>query len=229
MMRAVELRSKLRSSLSIHTALALGAGVVAAIAFLEVAGEVLEGEAMAFDRPVSLWLHRFDSRTLDQVMRALTFLGSVPAIIAVVALVAAWAMLRGARSLAGVLVAVASVAEGLNVLLKLLFQRPRPDIVSKILVPDSYSFPSGHAMVSTAVYGMVAVTIARLAPRLRRPLYTITPVVVLLIGVSRVFLGVHWPTDVLAGFAAGGLVLAAVDLALWRARRSSSGRVGAHS
>lgn len=78
----------------------------------------------------------------------------------------------------------------------------------------SNSFPSGHTMVATAVYGMTAIVIARLRPGLRVPVYGSAPFLVLFIGISRVFLGVHWPTDVLAGFAAGGLVLVAGTLAI---------------
>ena len=66
---------------------------------------------------------------------------------------------------------------------------------------------------------MTVVVVARLSPRLRVPLYIVTPICVLFIGLSRIFLGVHWATDVLAGFAAGGLVLVIGILALGRAHR----------
>jgi undecaprenyl-diphosphatase len=73
-------------------------------------------------------------------------------------------------------------------------------------------------MVSTAVYGIAAFVAARLWPRLRWPLYVGMPLLVLIIGISRVYLGVHWPSDVLAGFAAGGLILLAGRLALGQGR-----------
>jgi membrane-associated phospholipid phosphatase len=175
---------------------------------------LLVKEATAFDHAVSLWLHHLDSPSADIVMRVFTFLGSPWAIAAVVALVAAWAIRSRARPLAGVLIAVALVAEGLTFLLKMAFQRTRPDLFAAIAVPRSYSFPSGHAMLATAVYGMAAVVATRLRPSLRLPLAIITPLFVVLVGLSRVFLGVHWPTDVLAGFAAGGTVVVAGVLAL---------------
>ncbi len=215
-MKGAELFSKLRRSFFALTAVPLAAGVLAAVAFLEVAEEVLEGDATAFDHSVSLWLHGFDSPALTTVMRVFTFLGSAPAVIGTTFLVAAWALRSAARGLAGVLVAVASVAEGLNLLLKGAFQRQRPDLFTEIVAPKSYSFPSGHAMAAAAVYGMAAVVVARLRPSLRRPLCIFTPLFVLVVGMSRAFLGVHWPTDVLAGFAAGGLVLVAGVLALDR-------------
>ncbi len=207
-----------------RTAVALAVGVVAAVAFLWITEEVLEGAATPFDRSVSLWLHGFDSAALDGVMRAFTFLGSGAVITGVVALVAAWGLQHRRRAIVGVLVAVAAVAEGMNLLLKLLFHRSRPDLFSEIALPASYSFPSGHAMVSTAAYGMVTLVIAQLEPKLRFPLYISTPFLILVIGISRVYLGVHWPTDVLAGFAAGGMLLVAGKLALRRFRpRTSAG------
>lgn len=208
--------AKVKTSLSTRAAVPLGAAVVAVVVLCEVAEDVLQGEATPFDHSVSLWLHHFDSPATDAVMRVFTFLGSTPAIIAVVTFVAVWAFRRTTRAVAGVLVAVMSVAEGLNILLKVLFQRPRPDLFSEIVAPRSYSFPSGHSMVAAAVYGMTAIVIARLRPGLRPLLYVTAPFLVLFIGISRVFLGVHWPTDVLAGFAAGGLVLVAGKLALGR-------------
>jgi undecaprenyl-diphosphatase len=218
--RARVLLRRLSSSLFTRTAVLLAAGAVAAIAFIEVVENVLQEEATPFDHAVSLWLHNFDSPVTDVAMRVFTFLGSSPAVICVVVLVAAWAVRRHARALAGVLVAVASVAEGLNLLLKVLFQRPRPDLFIEVVAPESYSFPSGHAMVAAAAYGVTAVVIARLRPRLRVPLYIVTPIYVLFIGLSRIFLGVHWATDVLAGLAAGGLVLVAGVLALGRFHRA---------
>jgi undecaprenyl-diphosphatase len=165
---------------------------------------------------------------VDDAMRALTRLGSGWFLLLVVVAVAGWAIHRRARALAGVLVAVAVAAEGLNVLLKLLLHRARPDLW-ELVVPNSYSFPSGHAMVSTAVYGMAAFVAARLWPRLRWPLYIGMPLVVLVIGISRVYLGVHWATDVLAGFAAGGLLLLAGRLALGHPRlRTSVSAAGSH-
>jgi hypothetical protein len=102
------------------------AGVVAAFVFLEIAEEVLEGHATQFDRSVSLWMHSLDSPVADKLMRAFTWFGSSYFLVAVVALVAAWLLERKAGLLAGLLVAVACAAQGLNVLLKVLFHRSRP-------------------------------------------------------------------------------------------------------
>ena len=193
--------------LSLRTSALLAAGLVALAAFAGITRWVIEGNSTGFDRSVSLWAHGFDDPTLDILMRAITFLGAGPAVVGFVVVGAALALWRNGRVPAGVLVAVAVVAEILNVSLKHLFQRARPDLFSKIALPTSYSFPSGHALVSAAVYGMAAIVVARLYPRLRAPLYLGALLLVFLIGLSRVYLGVHWPTDVLGGFALGGFVL----------------------
>lgn len=214
MNQRIAVMSRLVHSPFLRLIAALGAAMTAALVFVEIAEEVREGEATAVDRAISLWLHQFDSPALDVLMRAFTFLGSPRALVAVVAVFAAWVLSRRRWVLAGLIVSVSLAAAVLNALLKALFERPRPDLFFEIMSPNSYSFPSGHAMASTATYGMVAVVIAHLHPRLRWAIYLLASILVLLIGVSRVFLGVHWPSDVLGGFAAGGLLVIAGTIAL---------------
>jgi len=105
------------------------------------------------------------------------------------------------------LIAVIAADEALNFYLKHLFERPRPQLFSEIAALHTYSFPSGHAMAAVSIYGMIAVVIARLEPRLRPWIpFAVVPVI-LLIGLSRIYLGAHWITDVLAGYAAGATLL----------------------
>ena len=107
------------------------------------------------------------------------------------------------------------IAAGLlNRLLKLTFARDRPALDPVIPLPESHSFPSGHAMSALAVYGAIAAVVIALAPRARAAVLAVTVPLVLAIGLSRVYLGVHWPLDVLAGFAAAVPVLAATLLLL---------------
>lgn len=217
--------SRIRRSLSLRTALALGIGTASAIVFVEIADEVLEGESAGFDRDVAHWIQGLDAPTLRASMRVITEIGSVEAIVAVVVVVALWALLRRSRALAGVLVAVALVTEALNWTLKSVFRRERPEGYLLDVVPlTSFAFPSGHAMVSTAVYGTAAIVVARLRPSLAPLIYVVTALLVLAIGFSRIVLGVHWTTDVLAGFAAGGFVLIGARLALSRVRGSPPAR-----
>ncbi len=174
--------------------------------FAKLAEDVVNRESSAFDAAVFTALHRFATPWLDRVMTFLSALGSPPAIVAIVLAALAWCLDRSDRRAAAVLAAVAASTEALNWLLKSAFHRTRPPLAAAAL-PASYSFPSGHAMAAAGIYGVVAVILARLEPRLRRPLAWSTPPLTLLIGISRVYLGQHWATDVLAGFAAGVAIL----------------------
>jgi undecaprenyl-diphosphatase len=195
-------------------AITVGAGVLATVAFAGVAGIVLWQGTTQFDHSLMLWFRALDNPATSLVMRAASISGSVPVVIVVMALVATWAFRQKAGRLGAVLLSVVLSADLLNVLLKMAFQRPRPDLFLEIVQPASFSFPSGHTMGSTAAYGLAVFVVAWLRPSLRAPLYVLTPVLVLLIGISRVFLGVHWPTDVLAGFAVGVLMVVIGKLAL---------------
>ncbi len=180
-----------------------GVAVAAAIVFVEIAEEVVEGNADPIDRAIALAMHRLDSGPLDTVMRTITHAGSWPAIAVAVAGSCIWALHRRNRAAALVFVVNALIAEGSNSLLKLLFARRRPNLFDELAIPASYSFPSGHAMMSTAVYGTIAVIVIALRARHRAVTTAGVVLLVLAVGTSRVYLGVHWPTDVVAGFAAG--------------------------
>jgi undecaprenyl-diphosphatase len=93
----------------------------------------------------------------------------------------------------------------LNVVLKAFLARPRPDIVPHLVASSGSSFPSGHAMIAAAVYLTIGIMLAETQKRrvVRTYLTAFFAIVVLLIGVSRVYLGVHWPSDVLAGWIVG--------------------------
>ncbi len=106
---------------------------------------------------------------------------------------------------------------------RLAFQRTRPSLW-ELATLHSYSFPSGHAMAALAIYGMVAVIVVRRWPRLRWPIMMGACVMIVAIGVSRVYLGHHWATDVLAGYAAGAFILAGGVYVLERVARSPSDR-----
>lgn len=191
-------------------------------AFLEIAGEVLDGDA----RSVDLWiLHRL--RTGDQHlsplgpvwlqdgMRDITALGS-PAVLTLT-VGAVWGFLVLARQWRMAWLALGSAAGGLLVasMLKFAFSRARPDAVFHATMASGYSFPSGHSMMSAVVFLTMAALVARLTSRARLKLYVMTVGLVLsgLVGLSRVYLGVHWASDVAAGWAAG----AAWALVCWLA------------
>jgi undecaprenyl-diphosphatase len=203
----VALERRLPKGLSLSTLILLLAGLGALGLFLEISHEVSQRDTSDIDRAVSLDVHALDCAPMDVLMRVFTFMGSAPFAIPFIVVVSAWCLRRGARRAAVTFIGVAGAAEGLNVILKSFFGRARPNLFEEIATLHSYSFPSGHSMASAAVYGMAAVVITRLEPQLTGALAIVAPLLVFLIGFSRIFLGVHWMTDVIAGFAAGAFLV----------------------
>ena len=184
----------------------------ALLGFAALAGEVLEGDTHAFDRAVMLALRNpadpsdpIGPRWLEEVARDVTSLGGNAILLAVTLAVIGFLVLLRRRS-AALLVAI-SVGGGtaLSSLLKLGFQRPRPDLVPHAVEVYTASFPSGHAMLSAVTYLTLGALLMRVQPLWRVKLYVLALAVLttLLVGTSRVYLGVHWPTDVLAGWCVG--------------------------
>lgn len=185
-------------------------------AFAEIADEVFEGDVHDLDARVLQALRRADDpaepigpRWVQEIGRDATALGGVGWLAFFTGIVAGYMWLD--RKYRMMLFLLAATLSGLLVssLLKLAFDRPRPDIVPHLSHVYTSSFPSGHSMLSAVVYLTVAAILATVVPR--RPLKVYVLAVALLItlfvGASRVYLGVHYPTDVLAGWV-GGLVWA---------------------
>jgi undecaprenyl-diphosphatase len=192
--------------------LALLAGAGAVWAFLAVGGEMQEGETLALDKRILLAFRvpgdpaqPLGPPSLQEAMRDITALGGFT-VLTLVTVVAAIAFLlhRKARH-ALTLVATVLIAQFGSEALKQLYGRPRPDLAPHGVYVYSASFPSGHSMLSATVYLTLAVLIASLEPRpAAKVLVFVTAVVVMAaVGVSRVYLAVHWPSDVLAGWCAG--------------------------
>lgn len=142
---------------------------------------------------------------VPEAMRDLTALGSFLVLGIVVLLVVGWLLMRGHQRTA-FLVLVATVSGMLiGHGFKVMFGRERPTIVPHLTEETSLSFPSGHSMMSSVVYLTLGALIARAVPRRREKVYVVAAAVLLslLVGISRVYVGVHYPTDVLAGWAAG--------------------------
>jgi undecaprenyl-diphosphatase len=180
--------------------------------FLEVAEAVSEGDVRAFDRAVLLAMREpadpadpLGPRWVEEMGRDLTALGGL-AVLTLVSAAAAlflW-MARRPRAVALLLVAFAG-GQALSLLLKRGYGRPRPDLVPHESIVYTASFPSGHSMMSAVIYLTLGALLARVLPRRRMKLLVLTCALgaTLLTGVSRVYVGVHWPTDVLAGWAIG--------------------------
>lgn len=157
-----------------------------------------------FDSAVRDTVHGWSSPWLTGVMLAVTYLGSDFVLIPVALVFAAILFATGSRRegvlLMCALVLAELVYEGLNI----AFHRPRPTPFFGLATPGGHSFPSGHAVKSTVLY--VAMTLFPMRPVLIRAVGVALAGV---IGFSRIYLGVHYPTDVLAGFALGAICLAA--------------------
>ena len=195
--------------------LAVAAALLAAAAFARVAEDYLTNDPLArWDVRLARWLAGERSSVGNDFFRVLTYVGSPAAALAISFI--ACVVLYRRRRLAEVALLTVVLAGGelLNVILKLAFHRPRPEVA--FLHLDTYSFPSGHAMLSTAAYGTLAylawsrwrTTPARVAVVLG------AVVLVGLISFSRLYLGVHYLSDVLGG-AAGGVFWLAVSIALY--------------
>lgn len=182
---------------------------VAGVVFTVLAVLVVEQDTSGFDRRATLAFQSIASPGLDAAIRAITDLGSWEVCMAVSAAVAAWCAVRRQWRAMTVMLAAYLTAEAVNQILKQIFARPRPELLEKIPLPDSYSFPSGHAMSAVVVYGVIAIVAARLVPRAGRVVTAAMVAVIVATGASRVYLGVHWTVDVVAGFCGGIPLLAA--------------------
>ena len=173
--------------------------------------EVMEGDTKAFDIAVLTRLRHATEgdapwkTALRAAMLDLTALGDNATLVIVVAMVSGFLMLARQRQLALLLVAASATGGLLTTALKLLFDRPRPDVVAHLASFGTASFPSGHAMNSAVIYLTLAGLVALAVPTLRLRVYILCCAVALTsaIGLSRVYLGVHWTTDVVAGWIAG--------------------------
>lgn len=179
--------------------------------FAEIADEVREGEHLAVEERIMLLFREGNPPRpigppwLTDVARDVTALGSVAVLTSLVLLVAGF--LAFSRRFAAALFVLVASAGGLvlNNTLKALFDRERPDEGLRLIEIHSLSFPSGHAMLSATIYLTLAVLLTRLVERRREKSYLLGTALLLsfFVGLSRVFLGVHYPTDVIAGWAAG--------------------------
>ncbi|QLE58720.1 phosphatase PAP2 family protein [Nostoc sp. TCL26-01] len=159
------------------------------------------------DESILLALQNLHTPLSDRLMQSITFLGE-PLTFGLIASGLATHFWRNNRRHQATGLGMATIgAVGFNCLLKEIFARQRPALWDYIVHAVHYSFPSGHAMVSTAVYGYVGYVLAQEFPQWRQPILAATVTLILAIGFSRLYLGVHWPTDVLAGYAIGLLWL----------------------
>lgn len=196
--------------------------------FVELADDAPEGDYLDLENRILLAMRSpadpaigVGPSWLPEAMRDLTAMGSFLVLSIVVLLVLGWLLLRRhyrtALFVAGATVGGMLVGHGF----KVMFGRERPTVVPHLTEETSLSFPSGHSMMSSVVYLTLGSLIARAVPRRREKVYVVAAAVVLsvLVGISRVYVGVHYPTDVLAGWSAGTAWALLCGVVAWRLQR----------
>jgi len=195
------------------TWLMIGVGVCLLLwGFLKLASEVMEGETNALDTRIVRALRKADDparpigpQWLENSMLDITAVGGPTVLGLVVLSVVGFLLLQARYHTAIVVLATAASGELANYAMKNLFLRPRPDVVPHLRDVASTSFPSGHAMESAIIYLTLGAMLMRLAERRITKIYCIGMAIflTLIVGISRVYLGVHYPTDVAAGWMFG--------------------------
>jgi membrane-associated phospholipid phosphatase len=204
----------------------LGCALVFLLLFACLAFAVDQGSGPGFDVRVRSVVHEHATPARTEAMRFITAFGAGP-VLMLGWLLATFGLILGGRKHAAVLLAATlGGALLLDGTLKMMFHRARPEPFFGYPLPQSYGFPSGHALFSVCLYGVLAVLAARRArnPLVKWAVLVSGGVVVILIGLSRVYLGVHYPSDVIAGYCAGIVWVTTVALAdAVRLRRRRSG------
>ena len=212
--------------LSLSLLLGLAAAIGALIFFGWLADEVLEGETRHFDEVTRAAVHQLTTPLLTTIMRGLSFVGSTLALtIGTIIVVVRFALWKWRRE--AILFPITMAGAGiLNVTLKLAFKRPRPVPFFNLTAPETYSFPSGHSLTSACFFGaLAAILTARVkSRRVRVIVWVVCTSMFMAVGLSRIYLGVHHTTDVIAGFAAALIWILVVrfveiQVARWKRRK----------
>ena len=170
-----------------------------------LADEIAEGDVRAFDDSIRNYLNSFAYPSLTTIARSVSFLGS-PLLLTVTGSIIVFTFYLTRKGNDALLFAITMLGEvTMSFVLKAWFQRGRPNAFFDYPLPDSYSFPSGHAFGSFCFYGILAWIIAnsKCATWVKVGVDISTLSIILLIGISRIYLGVHYPSDVIAGLVAG--------------------------
>ncbi|MEJ6484444.1 phosphatase PAP2 family protein [Nostoc punctiforme UO1] len=190
----------------------------------QLAEEVLERDAFRFDTTFLLWLHQFANPNLDNLMLFITNLGNPTTVVIVVGVNLLLLWWRRYLEEARFFILACLGGFILNTGLKLFFSKPRPELWHQLITEKSFSFPSGHALGSMVLYGFIAHELATHYPRFAKLIYSLTVILIAAIGISRLYLGVHWPTDIIAGYGVGflWLMICITMLKLQRLRQGKS-------
>jgi undecaprenyl-diphosphatase len=220
----IEIQGDLQSlrDASLRLLIGLASAISLLILFAWLSEEVFEGDLQRFDLRIRAFVHSFSNSPLTRVMQTLSFLGSLGFLSGLFLIVIAIFLARKLRRPAIWFTVAAAGSVILDSILKLVFHRARPAAFFGT-APASYSFPSGHAMGSVCFYGVLAGLLSAQvhSPGARILIWVTSGVMIAGIGLSRIYLGVHYPTDVIAGYLAGGIWVNTLLIAS-RARPSAS-------
>lgn len=169
------------------------------VVFSKIAGEIIEKQPIGIDISILNAIHQQATPFFDQFFLFITNMANVEVILPFTLVILAYFIYKKQRQNALILLSSVGGAAVANFVLKLLFHRNRPSLWHLLITETGYSFPSGHAMLSSALVLSIIFIIWK--TRLRWPVLIIGIILVGLIGLSRVYLGVHYPTDVIAGWS----------------------------
>lgn len=219
-MREAVSRRLARFHLATWIVAAFAAVALLSVVFIKLASEMREGETLGFDRSILMFFNHHSSPILDKTIPVLTDIGSVFGVVALLMVFGAAFVYKREYMRATLLFVGVGGAGLLNIILKSSFMRERPDLWVQLVHETGYSFPSGHAMMSSAF--AVALVIALWHSRWRWWAVVFAGLFVLFVGASRLYLGVHYPTDILAGWlvSTAWVVTAASLLRLRRSRQA---------
>ena len=202
-----------RKHIEVTTLVLLSLSIGAVWTLAELTEEVVAGSTSSLDSDILLLLRTPGDLSdpigpwwLEEMGRDLTALGGVAVLVLTTVVVSVFFLLQ--RRWSTMLYILVTVGGGivLSSVAKEFFDRPRPDLVPHGSLVHTASFPSGHSMMAAVAYLTLGALIARVQPRLALKIFTLSVAVLLtlLVGMSRIYMGVHWPTDVAAGWLAGG-------------------------
>ena len=183
----------------------LGVCLLLLLGLTQLAEEVLEQEAFALDEVILLWIHQFSTPWLDQAMLVVTQLGNPGVVVPLTFIGLSWLLWQRRWRIAAIFALNCIGGAVLSTGLKVFFGKPRPQLWPQLITETTYSFPSGHALGAMVLYGFSSYLLAQQFPRQRKRIFGLATLLIGGIGFSRLYLGVHWPTDVIAGYSVGFL------------------------
>lgn len=193
---------------ALRLALTFGLFMACLIGFMALADEVIEGDTLLYDEAALQAIYAQSSVFWDQFYLVATQLGGTFAVIILTTVLLALLVINKQYRRALIVFAGVGGAALMNVILKLIFERTRPELWDQLILETSFSFPSGHAMISAALaFSVIAICYKT---RFRWIAIYLGSAYVILIGFSRLYLGVHYPTDILAGWLVSGAWLVVV-------------------